>query len=276
MNLTPRPLLEFPSPQIAQILNQSFEGYLVAIQVTAQSFERRFRGESLDAEASKIYYDGETPIGIVLVDRRGFNSRIGAMGIVPAYRDKGVGQHMLREILGTARERGDRGMVLEVFEQNPRAVALYRKMGFEVQRRLLGYQRAAEAGLKAELQEVDILEFAHIVAQEGEANLPWMLRPETLASMTVPVKAWGLEGVAYALVNELPSDAFLLQALVVRRSKRGQGWGRRLVQALAAQYPGKTCRVVQIVPEELAPGFFKQVGFEVERLNQFEMKVKLS
>ena len=273
--LEARPLLEFASPQIAQILTQSFEGYLVPIQVTPQSFERRFRGESLDAEASKVYFDGETPVGIVLVDRRGFNSRIGAMGIVLAYRDKKLGQQVLQEILGTARERGDKGMVLEVFEQNPRAVALYRKMGFEVKRRLVGYRRAAEAGIKAELKAVDILEFAHLVAQEGEPDLPWMLAPETLASMTAPVKAWGMEGVAYALVNELP-ESFLLQAMLVRRDQRGQGWGRRLVQALAAQYPGKTCRVVQIVPEELASGFFKQTGFEVEALNQFEMYCGLS
>jgi hypothetical protein len=46
--------------------------------------------------------------------------------------------------------------------------------------------------------------------------------------------------------------------------------------ALLAAYPDKAWSIPQIVPEELAPGFFARCGWELQDTNPFEMVLDLS
>ena len=66
-----------------------------------------------------------------------------------------------------------------------------------------------------------------------------------------------------------------LSALVVPRAHRRQGWGTRMLRALAAAFPGRPRQVVAIVPEELAPEFFARAGWERQAISQFEMRLEL-
>jgi RimJ/RimL family protein N-acetyltransferase len=52
------------------------------------------------------------------------------MGIIPGYRDKGLGTRLIRAAIGQARERGFHRVELHVHADNPRAIALYEKVGF--------------------------------------------------------------------------------------------------------------------------------------------------
>lgn len=272
--ITAQAALEFTSAELAAILTAGFEGYLLPVQFTAPGLERRMRPEHLDPAASKVFFLDARPIGAVMIARRGWNSRVAAMGIAKPFRAQGFGKQMLGQIVDEAKARGDHSLVLEVFEQNPAAVRLYQSVGFEISRRLLGYTKASETGTAANLTEIDPLEFARLVAIEGEANLPWMLSAETFAGYTKPARAFSLNDTAFAMVQEAGND-FILWALLVRRLERRKGWGQQMLQALMHLHAGKNCRVVQIVPEELAPQFFAAVGFERHELNQFEMRLKL-
>lgn len=59
---------------------------------------------------------------------------VGSLGILvhPSYRNIGVGQALIEAALPEAHERGKKKIVLSVFDTNPRAIALYKKMGFEI------------------------------------------------------------------------------------------------------------------------------------------------
>lgn len=277
LDLTRRPTAEFTPAQLAEFLNLGFEDYLIPVRFTAQGLERRMRPEHLDPYASSVYFAGDQPAGVILMARRGWTSRVAAMGVAKPFRGQGVGRRMLGEALGEARSRGDRKMLLEVFEQNPSALRLYQTVGFRVQRRLLGYQRPAEPGQAADLVEIDPLHYAQVAAREYEPDLPWMLTPETLAGWVAPVRAFRLaEGAAYALVNDTPGEHFLLWGLVVPKAQRHKGWGRRMLRALVALHGGKACQVVQTVPEELARQFLARLGFTPLPLNQLEMCYDLS
>jgi putative acetyltransferase len=59
------------------------------------------------------------------------------MWIVDGYRGEGWGRRLVNEALDAARELGVRKVVLEVFPENARAIALYAKCGFEIE----GYKR---------------------------------------------------------------------------------------------------------------------------------------
>lgn len=276
-DLTRRPAAEFTPAQLADCLTAGFEDYLIPARFTAEGLERRMRPEHLDPYASSVYLEGDRPAGVILIARRGWTSRVAAMGVAKPFRGRGVGRRMLEEALEEARARGDRRMLLEVFEQNPAAVRLYQAVGFRVTRRLLGYERPAEPGEAAGLVEIDPLDYARVAAREYEPDLPWMLAPETLCGWVAPARAFrlgeaGSAEAAYALVNDTPGQSFLLWGLLVPAPGRRKGWGRRMVRALAALHGGKACRVVQVVPEDLAPQFLARLGFTPLPLNQFEMR----
>jgi ribosomal protein S18 acetylase RimI-like enzyme len=273
-----RPVAEHTAEEAAAALTRSFEGYIVPIKMTAQSFERRFRGESLDPFASRVYYQGEDVAGIVLVARRGWTSRIAAMGVAPDLRGQGLGRRLLTEAVEEARTRGDRAVLLEVIEQNTPALQLYTSFGFRPLHRLFGYRREAGAAVESTdvLKEIDPLDFARRAAREGERNLPWMLSAETFSAASHPLRAFHLARRAYALIGDPSVETISLVALLVPRSWRRQGYGSRLVRALDAAFPGKAWVVSAILPETLAPEFFPKLGWERTKINQFEMRLELS
>src|SRR5258706_2027828 len=124
-SLAARPVADFTSEEVAIALNRGFEGYFVPLSFTAQAYERRFRSEHLDPYASRVYSHDGSPAGALLIARRGWTSRVAAMGIAPAFRGQGVGRRILEEVIAEARARGDRAMLLEVLVQNSPTLALY-------------------------------------------------------------------------------------------------------------------------------------------------------
>jgi ribosomal protein S18 acetylase RimI-like enzyme len=254
---------------------RGFENYLVPLRFTPQAYERRFRAENLDPYASRVYLRDGAPVGVMLIARRGWTSRVAAMGLAPEVRGQGLGRRFLQEAIEEAAARGDRAMLLEVLEQNAPAVALYTKLGFQPLRRLFGYKGqpgSGEDGSADVLTEMDPLELGRLAARQGEPDLPWVLQPETLAAATAPARAWHLENRAYALVADPGAEKLALTALVVPRPHRRQGWGSRMVRALAAAFPGRPWSVSPVLPEDLAAGFFTKLGWETWDINQIEMR----
>ena len=52
------------------------------------------------------------------------------MGIIPPYRDRGLGRQLIETTLQAARDGGIERVELSVHADNPRAIALYEKVGF--------------------------------------------------------------------------------------------------------------------------------------------------
>src|SRR5215213_3352238 len=202
--LTARPVADCTAGDVAAALTRAFEGYIVPLRFTPQAYERRFRSEDLDPYASRVWLRDGEPVGVLLLTRRGWTSRVAGMGFAPEVRNQGLGRQALLETIREAKERGERTLFLEVFAQNAPAVRLYTGLGFQPVRRLVGYRR--EAGETAEsrdrLVEIDPLDFARAAARDGEPGLPWMLTPETLSSISWPARAYRLEEQAYGRRSE--------------------------------------------------------------------------
>jgi ribosomal protein S18 acetylase RimI-like enzyme len=274
--LASRPVAQCTSAEVAAALTCSFEGYFVPLRFTPQAYERRFRGEALDPYASRVYERDGAPAGIVLIARRGWTCRVAAMGLAPEARGGGLGRRMMEAAIAEARARGDRTMVLEVIEGNERAMALYTKLGFGRRRRLVGFRwDPPPLEIPEPLEEMDPLDFARVVAREGEADLPWALAAETLAAVTPPARAFRLGAHACALVGDPSAERLPLTALVVPRAHRRRGWGARLLHALSAAFPGRPWSVSPVVPEGLADAFFSAAGWEGQALSQWEMVLGL-
>jgi GNAT superfamily N-acetyltransferase len=201
------------------------------------------------------------------------------MAVAPEARGRGLGKHIMQDAIDEALQRGDRSVLLEVFEHNTPALKLYEGLGFRPVRRLVGYHHdpGGEASeVKDTLLDLDPLDFARVVAREGEPDLPWMLAAETLSGTVPPARAFHLDHHAYALIGDPEADVIPLTAFVVPRAYRRNGWGARLMQALFAAYPDKAWSIPQIVPEDLAPTFFARCGWTLMDTNQLEMVLDVS
>ncbi|KUG07634.1 GNAT family N-acetyltransferase [Solirubrum puertoriconensis] len=270
--LTSRTVLECNSATLADAMNRSFEQYFVPMHFDAGSFERRFRSEHLDPEASRLWFSGDELVGVVYIARRGWTSRVAAMGLVVEARGQGLGKHMLQTAIDEATARGDKSMLLEVFTPNEPAIRLYERLGFAKARTLTSFRRMPDNGAigTEQLVEVDPLQVARLVAQQGDANLPWMFAAESLPGLATPHRAYHLGEQVYAIVRP-DAERTVLVSLLVRQEARRQGWALRMLRAVEAQFPQKPL-VAPLVAEGALHNTLTAAGWEALPLTLFEME----
>ncbi|MFN8404513.1 MAG: GNAT family N-acetyltransferase [Anaerolineales bacterium] len=262
-------------PDLVQTLNRGFEGYLVPIHLNVSQFLDMVRKDSIDLTASRVLFVDGKPEGVALIARRGWMSRLAAMGISTELRGNGAGSWLMEKLIHQARERGDHEMTLEVIEQNDAAVHLYQKFGFQTMRRLVGFIRREAIELEDyELNEIDLREMGALVSQFGLRDLPWQISGETIAQMTPPVRAYR-NGHSYAAISNPHMDHVVIWSVLVEPQERGQNLGSRVLKQVIAQFTGRTWHVPAIYPEEMS-GMFERASFELEKLSQWQMRLPLS
>jgi GNAT superfamily N-acetyltransferase len=275
MPLDSKPASDYPLPDLTQLLNLSFENYLVPITFNLSQFLAMLRKDSVDLSASRVLLADNQPAGIALIARRGWSSRLAAMGIVQAQRGHGAGSWFIGKIIDEARERRDRDMVLEVIEQNEYAVRLYKKCGFQSIRRLIGLIRKdAKEAQKDILEEIDLREAGSLISQYGLSDLPWQLAGETIAQMNPPACAYR-NGPSLMVISNPDAEHVVIWSLLVEPESRGKALGVDMLKNVIANHPGKTWHIPAIFPEELGR-LFERADFEREELTQWQMRLMLS
>lgn len=272
--LSLKPANEFTIPQLADLMTRSFEGYFVPVNITDVIMLTMLRRDGVDLTSSRaILKDGELA-GLALIARRGWTSRLAAMGIVSTARNGGTGTWAMQQLIVEAQARGDKEMLLEVIEQNTAGVKLYEKVGFTKIRRLVGYRlENPPVESEEELEEVDIREVARMVSYHGLKDLPWQLSGPTIAHHTPPSRAYRLND-AYCLISNPEATDVSISSVLVKARSRGAGLSAVLMRALFARFPNKVWHVSPIFPEEMDV-IFEQVGMTRETLSQWQMSLKL-
>lgn len=265
---------DYPPREIAVLLTRSFEGYFVPIRFDEPGLLQMVRRDGVDLTSGRVVLADETPVGIALIARRGWTSRVAGMGITADFRGRGAGKFLMGRLVQEAHQRGDRTLTLEVIEQNEPAVRLYESFGFARMRRLAGFI-LEDPGVTgdAQLEEIDIRELARMIALYGFSDLPWQVSAETIAHFTPPARAFR-SGAAYALISNPDVEHISFHSLLVEKSARGQGKAGEMIRAILAAHPGRTWHVPAIIPEEIGM-VFKKVGFNREMLSQWQMKLGL-
>lgn len=271
MRLTYAPLADHPVERAAAVMHRAFQGYVGGeMSITPAVFAQLTAGGEASPAFSTIALDGDTPVALALIARRGWRIRLAAMGVVPEAKGRGVGKALLAHLITRARERDERVMELECFEQNTPGMRLYRGAGFVARRKLLGYSGTIEPG-PGDPVPIDPAELADHVARHGVEELPWQVSAPSLLRAGHPQRAYRL-GAARALVGV--TDARVqLSAVVTDAPARGRGEARALLRSIAARHAG-TWHVAPLCPEELG-GFFETLWLRPERLNQVQMILPL-
>lgn len=276
MNLDTRPASDYPTPDLVQLLNLSFEGYVIPVRFEHSLVLTMLRKDNVDLDASRVLLADGKPSGIALIARRGWSSRLAAMGLVKEARGKKAGSWLMESLIHEARGRGDHGMALEVIERNEAGVRLYKRHGFQVVRRLVSFvHQDAKQDAKDGLQEMDLREMGRLVSLHGLSDLPWQLSGETIALLTPPARAYKTgEGVFIAISNP-ETEHVVIWSLLVEPGARGKGLAKGMLESVMGKHPGRTWHVPAILPEEL--GFvYEKAGFRREELSQFQMELSLS
>ena len=273
MNFDTVPASNFPLSDLVKFLNQGFEDYFVPIQFNTETFLTMLRKDGTDLTTSRVLLVEEQPCGIALIARRGWTSRLAAMGIAREARGKGVGSWFMEELINEARQRGEHEMVLEVIEQNEAAVRLYQKSGFDAVRRLFGFTRNGKTTQESEknnLQEIDLREMSRLISQHGLSDLPWQLSGESIAQMNPPARAYQ-KGQAYIVLSNPAAEHVVIWSVLVEPNARGNRLGTDMLKNVMANHTGKTWHVPAIFPEEFIR-VFERAGFEQEKLSQWQMR----
>lgn len=273
MELKPARMLTLEG--LAALFNEAFTGYIGGnVNFTAATLARFMSRDNVDLELSQVFYRDDQPIGFGYVARQGWTSRLAAFGVIPSAAGAGVGKAAMTAMIQQARERGDREYVLEVIEQNERAVKLYKGVGFEIVRRLVGYAAENLNGEAADLRQIDVYEAARVVTQYGVPDLPWQVAGANLMRHTPPDVAYELDG-AYAVISNPEAAVIALRALIVPPELRRQGRASRLLRALFAAHPQKQWMVSATCPEEIGGELLAKLGFARQAISQWQMRMAL-
>jgi len=274
MTFTLQPASNFSIADVASLLTRGFEGYFVPVNIDQNALLTMMRRDGVDLNESRVIAKHEEPIGVALIARRGWASRLAAMGIIPSGRNDGAGTRTMEQLVQEARSRGERQMVLEVIEQNMAGVKLYEKIGFKRVRRLVGYQlERPQIESKEQLDEIDIRSLAKLITVHGLEDLPWQLSGESISQHTPPSRAFRLDD-AYCLISNPEAEHVVIWSVMVKSGSRGAGLSSVLMRTVFANFPNRTWHVPALYPEEMKT-VFEELGMKREEISQWQMSLRL-
>jgi GNAT superfamily N-acetyltransferase len=264
----------------ARIINDAFAGYVGGwTDMNAETFARFIYLQGTDLFYSRfIRADGEL-VGFCYFSRTADVPRCTGMGIVPAARGSGAAGYLLDRVLEEAKERGDRAMILEVIQQNPRAHALYRGRGFAEIDQLLGWRRAADLPLPGgewpHVEEIDVLEALRTPNAQEYPQLPWQVTRHCAAKL--PVARAYRAGEVCLLLGDPAATPWRVQAFF-SGSPNEWRWEqlRDLLGAVISQFPQVEFFANSVFPAEFGDRIFAPLGFVQEPISQFLMRREIS
>lgn len=110
-------------------------------------------GKEIKGSPFILIFDDQKLIGWSDVDQFKNKSGLLAIGIKKEYRDKGIGKYLLELIIERSKSYGYEKLELRVRVKNDRAIALYKKMGFQETEYI-------ENGLYLDREKIDLIKMA--------------------------------------------------------------------------------------------------------------------
>jgi ribosomal protein S18 acetylase RimI-like enzyme len=267
------PAANLPLPEQARIANTAFAGYVAGwSEMDAAALGSFLCLQGADLRYSRfIRVDGELA-GFGYINRTGNFPRVSGMALIPSARGTGAASHLLLHLLGEARERGDAAMILEVIEQNPRALAFYRRHGFREIGHLLGWRRLADGNIPSANEgaviELPVLEALRRWSEHSYPDIPWQISPFAIAKVE---KARAFRsGEAHVVIGDPTAQAIRIHGLFTA-NERLDGVRAALARVLAS-FAGREFFCPAIWPEQFGAEIFEPLGFRREPLSQFLMR----
>ncbi len=270
-----------PVAERAALMTAAYADYFVPMRLTSDLVRAMDRFYDVDLPSSVVAFNGDGPIGSVLLSRRGRRGWISGVGVIPAWRRLGVGRRMMMATLDQAQRTGLASLTLEVITRNTAAIALYAGLGFSAGRELLSWRRPADA------DPLPIPAEAPVDAPVGEALLAcaawhdqrpgWQSEPDTLHHMAARLRGYRLDldgaPAGYCVVSDY-GDAVGLMNVGIAPQAAGLRAGRTLLQALAHVYRGRALSIMNVPADDRLCRVLAALRFLVT-VRQIEMTLEI-
>lgn len=276
-----RPLTGLSLEVLCEAFNEAFADYFVPFQLTPAelTFRMRVCSMRLDWSVGCFEEDGrlvafimngcrETEFGPTLYN--------GGTGVLPAWRGRRLTQQMYDWLLPKAQAAGIRHMVLEVIQENQKALRAYEVSGFHITRGLGYWVGSAQSELSKPRRGLEIKLMEQIPWPTVQPW--WSIQPAWPAQIAALEAVWPemtklgafLDGQLVGYMVYL-DRAHRTYQLCVDPEFRRRGIGRALVgQALQSAAPDKLNVANLDEGDPACEAFFTAMGFE-HHVRQWEM-----
>lgn len=271
------PAYELPLAEQAAVANRAFAGYIGGwADLDAGTLAKFLTLQGSDLLYSRFIRSEAGLVGFGYINRTANLVRLSGMGIIPEARGTGAARHLLDHLLGEAEDRGDEAMLLEVIEQNPRALAVYRRHDFRELGRLVGWRRAADAAVpkdvRADGEEISPLQALRIPAALDYPDLPWQISRHAAAKLPVS-RAFHTDTVCM-IIGDPEAAPVRLHSCIAIDPPHAMVWRdfRSVLAGIIARFPRREFFAPAIFPEEFGTMLFEPLGFKREPISQFLMR----
>lgn len=287
-------ILDLSVNELAETLTHCFEGYIMPANFTGALVSGMLRAEAADLAASLIAKDDEGNIaGVELIARRGKVARVAAMAVAKSARRQGVGKALLERAISDAKQRGEQRLVLEVIEQNPAAIELYKSVGMSIEHRLVGFQGILKkddgvlqpallgpetkpfkkTAVREKLRECTFADVSAALRLRGSMASSWSMSPATteqLAGPGRPVRC----GDVFAVIALSGEEVVACRTLAFAKGPSYESASKWL-RAMANEFDGRKLFMPAFFPEHEYRDVFVESGLEIADISQFQMALPL-
>lgn len=273
------PAHDVPLTDQAALFNQAFAGYLAGwVEMDAAALARFLCAQGADLCYSRFVREKRGAlVSFGYINRTGKISRLAGMGTVPAARRTGAAGYLLSQLLDEAKARGDEALMLEVFEQNLPAHALYQRYGFCEVTRLFGWRRGPDVRLGSsqpeQIEEVSILGAIQTPTAIEYPNLPWQISRHAIAKLSA-ARAYRADTSA-VVIGDPESPPVRVHGFFNVAENVDWKTLRSALASVLERFPNREFFAPAIFPEEFGVEIFEPLGFVREPLNQFLMRKDL-
>ena len=216
-----------------------------------------------------------------MLSHRGARGWISSVGVVPAWRRRGLARAMMQRLLASAHALRLDEVTLEVIDRNDAARGLYESLGFHTARELLSWRRNADADALPAPDER--LQMAHpdemLTRYFGWHTEPpsWQRDVQTLRYLEEGSVAVRLaaptdpaQTVGYVLYSDL-GDRLALLDVGMDPHNGGVKVARAMLQALIVLNAGKALSISNVPVDDPLNRALAALGFTVS-VRQYEMR----
>lgn len=259
-----RPLTGIGFDQIARAFDEAFSDYVIKLNVTTDGIRDMLTRRGYVPERSVGAFDDDgRMVGFTCNCIDGERAYDSGTGVVPSHRRGGLARRLMEASFAAVAPA--REYVLEVIEQNERAAALYRSLGFIETRRLQCWTfDVPETRSKfTELANVDFGELASWCDVEPS----WQNSIASIRRSQQPHVVLGDDRCAivfFPWTGDVP-------LLAVRPPARRQGLGRALLHA-AATRAARPLRIINIDERDTRIAAFLDAVGAKRTVRQLEMR----
>ncbi len=274
------PAHDFPIATLASMFTRSYEGYIAgSFTLDPATFAQFVSHHGVDLWLSRIAVRDGAPVGFGYVNRTGDIARLASLGVVPEARRSGVARNLVSSLLAESHARGETEMSLEVIEQNPTAVELYRSLGFETIGRLFGWRLPigfppypVEPDADAGATEIPLLTAIQTPSSTDYPDLPWQVSRHSAAKAPPGARAFTSSHARVVFSDPEDEPIRVLAMFTDLQNKAGWDALRRLLSAVIPLFPNRTWWTPAVFPECHGHEVFQPLGFTEEPLRQFLMR----